>query len=73
MLSDEVVEVVRGKYERLSGYLNEQTRRVWAAVEAQALGRGGVSAVARATGLSRTTVHAGIECVGRGQGRETQP
>lgn len=33
---------------------------MWAANEALALGHGGVSAVARATGLSRTTIHAGM-------------
>jgi GGDEF domain-containing protein len=30
---------------------------VWAAVEAEALGYGGQSIVAKATGLSRTTLH----------------
>ena len=34
--------------------------RLWAANEALALGYGGVSAVARATELSRTTIHAGM-------------
>jgi len=33
---------------------------VWAAAEASSLPRGGVSLVAQATGLSRTTIHAGI-------------
>jgi len=50
---------VREKYQQLSVYLNERTRRIWAAVEAKQLGYGGVSAVAEATGLSRTTVLAG--------------
>ncbi len=34
--------------------------RLWAANEALSLGYGGVSAVSRATELSRTTIHAGI-------------
>ena len=34
-------------------------RRQWAACEAESLGRGGVSLVAEATGLSRTTIWAG--------------
>ena len=34
--------------------------RVWAAVEARSLGRGGVSLVAKAAGISRTTIHAGL-------------
>lgn len=40
--------------------LGEAALRLWAAVEAEALGRGGVSAVARVTGLSRTTIYAGL-------------
>jgi transposase len=40
--------------------MNEKLRRRWAACEAMALGRGGVTAVAQATGLSRTTIHHGI-------------
>jgi Rhodopirellula transposase DDE domain len=39
--------------------MDERVRRQWAAAEADALGRGGVSAVASATGLSRTTITAG--------------
>ena len=53
------VDGVREKYQQLSVYLNERTRRLWAAVEATQLGYGGVAAVAEATGLSRTTVLAG--------------
>ena len=40
--------------------LDERQRRLLVAVEAQVLGRGGVSAVAVATGVSRTTIMAGI-------------
>jgi hypothetical protein len=48
------------KFQQLREHLNEATLRRWAAVEAQALGHGGVAAVARATGLSRTTIYAGL-------------
>jgi hypothetical protein len=51
---------LRAKYEPLRPLLNERQRRVWAATEALALGRGGISRVAEATGLSRMTVRAGI-------------
>ena len=34
--------------------------RLWAAAEARSLGHGGVSAVADVSGLSRTTIHAGL-------------
>ena len=53
-------EAIRKKYEWLSGAMNERMRRLWAAAEAKALGRGGVTLVAQATGLSRTTISAGI-------------
>ena len=59
MIGTEVVEQIRLKYEALTPYLNEQTRRVWAAIEAQSLGHGGISAVSEATGLSRNTIAAG--------------
>lgn len=48
------------KYGLIKPYLNEKARRIWAATEAQAIGRGGVSEVARATGLSRTTIYQAI-------------
>jgi hypothetical protein len=50
---------IRRKYRALRVELDERRRRQWAAAEASELGRGGVSAVARATGLSRTTISAG--------------
>lgn len=59
MLHEDIVEKVRRKFERLSPVLDERGRRVWAAVEAEALGYGGQSIVAKATGLSRTTLHRG--------------
>ena len=51
---------LRAKYQCLEAVLNERQRRLWAATEALALGRGGISRVAEATGLSRPTVRAGI-------------
>jgi hypothetical protein len=40
--------------------LNERQRRLWAAGEARACGRGGIAAVARATGISEDTIGRGI-------------
>ena len=48
------------KFDVLAGVLDERTRRLVAAAEAEALGFGGVSAVARASGLSRGTVIRGM-------------
>ena len=53
------VEIGR-KYKLMNISLNAAGRRRWAAIEARSLGHGGVSMVARATGLSRGTIHAGI-------------
>lgn len=52
--------VLREKYIALRNYLDERTRRLWAAAEARSLPYGGISAVASVTGLSRTTILAGI-------------
>ena len=40
--------------------LNEQSRRRFAALEAQALGRGGISLMARISGLARSTIYHGL-------------
>jgi transposase len=61
MFAPEVIETLQSKYESFLPYLNERTRRVWAAIEATALGYGGISAVAQATGLSRNTIASGIQ------------
>src|SRR5437870_13502321 len=53
------LEAVRTKYQLLEPLMTERLRRQWAACEAESLGRGGVNLVARATGLSRTTIWAG--------------
>ena len=55
-----LVEAVRKKYELLRPIMNERMRRQWAASEALSLSRGGVTIVAQATGLSRTTIEAGV-------------
>lgn len=51
---------IRRKYAPLRGVLDERSRRLWAATEARELGWGGITAVAKATGLSQTTIRAGI-------------
>ena len=43
-----------------SGVFDERRRRLWAAAEARSHGRGGVAAVARATGLNEETVRRGV-------------
>jgi Rhodopirellula transposase DDE domain len=60
MNRDTTLEAVRRKFERLRPSMNERMRRHWAACEAMTLPRGGVALVAEATGLSRTTIWAGL-------------
>jgi hypothetical protein len=52
---------IREKLQLLGPLFDERTRRLWAAAEARVLGHSGISLVARATGLSRTTIHQGIK------------
>jgi transposase len=63
-----MVTSVQEKYDTLAPMMNEQLRRRWAGCEAMAIGRGGISAVAVATGLSRNTVARGMQEV-----EETMP
>ena len=58
---DEDESKIAEKYEALRGVMDEQMRRLWAATEARALGYGGVSTVARAIGLTRPTITAGMK------------
>ena len=60
IVDNETLKSIKDKYESLSPYLNEKTRRIWAACEALSLGWGGVTLTAKATGLSRTTINSGI-------------
>lgn len=57
-------EAIATKYEQLNPVMNERVRRLWAAAEAMAYGCGGISVVAAATGLSRTTVYEGVRELG---------
>lgn len=58
-MSDE--EAIRRRFELLSPHLDERSRRLTVAAEAQAIGFGGISLVARATGVSRETIRRGIK------------
>jgi transposase len=60
MADETIVEWIRSKYENLVWDLNERSCRHWAAVEAMSLGRGGIAAVAKATGISDRTIRNGI-------------
>jgi hypothetical protein len=51
----DALQAIEAKYQ-LSGRLDEATLRPWVSTEARSLGRGGVSLVAKAAGVSRTTI-----------------
>ena len=61
-------EAIKQRFERVAGELNERTRRLMAASEAMSLGWGGISAVSRATGLSRQAISQGIKELQEGGG-----
>ena len=48
------------RFTAVQGVLDERFRRLVAAAESKAIGRGGVSAVARATGMSRQVIRQGM-------------
>jgi len=52
---------IRRKFRLVAVELDERRRRQWAAAEAREVGWGGISLVARATGLSRPTIIAGLK------------
>ncbi|EAQ77731.1 hypothetical protein DSM3645_25217 [Blastopirellula marina DSM 3645] len=56
-----VVAWIREKFVHLVSSLDERGRRRWAAIEARSLGRGGVAAVAEATGMSDRTIRTGVK------------
>ena len=51
---------IRARFETLGPFLNERARRLFAASEARAAGRGGVTAVSAATGIARSTIGRGL-------------
>jgi hypothetical protein len=55
-----VVETLRRKWDAMQNHLDERGRRIWAAVETQVLGHGGVTIVYEATGMSRSAITQGI-------------
>jgi hypothetical protein len=62
-------QIVRRKWRLLKATLDERGRRLWAGAEADAIGRGGVAQVARATRLAISTVRKGRDEVRSGAQR----
>jgi len=65
------VKLCRAKYKALAPALTERARRMWAATEARAAGRGGIAGVVRATGIAYSTVVRGLKELQAGAGTES--
>jgi hypothetical protein len=63
-------KLIARKWRLLRATMDERARRLWAGTEAEAMGRGGIAAVARATGLAISTVTLGRNEVRRGPSAE---
>jgi hypothetical protein len=57
---------IRAKFLALKPALDERLTRLWAGAEAEAIGEGGITIVARATGMSRRTIRAGRDELRKG-------
>jgi transposase len=60
MADPSLLETIRNKYRAILADLDERASRRWAAAEAISLGRGGITAVSLATGISDRTIRTGI-------------
>jgi hypothetical protein len=60
MIRSAQARAARRRYREMAPVLNEQSRRRFVAVEAKALGRGGVRLMARISGLARSTIYHGL-------------
>ncbi len=54
------IDAIRKKYELLAAVMDERMTRLWAATEAESLGRGGTAAVTDATGILGKRIRTGI-------------
>jgi len=55
-----VTDRLRTRFQAIWPHLDEKGRRLWAASEAKAIGRGGLKAVHGVTGMSRSVISQGI-------------
>ena len=61
MSRNETITVCRLKYEALKSELDERSKRRWAAIEAKSIGRGGITYVSEAIGMSPITIRRGMK------------
>jgi len=56
MQDRDAIHTIQNKYNALKDELDERTRRLWGAAEANALGFGGIKTVSKATGMAESTL-----------------
>ena len=66
-VAPEIVETLQAKFDALLPHLDERGQRLTLAAEARSLGHGGIAAVARAAGASRSRVQRGVAELERGE------
>lgn len=69
-------EALARRFELLFPHLDERQRRIYAAAEARSIGRGGITQVARVSGMARSTVQKAVAELDRGfevSGRVRKP
>src|SRR3970282_1078358 len=71
MMTASLIESTALKYRTLASEMDERPRRLWAASEARALGYGGISAIAQATGMAISTIRAGLRELAQPASTET--
>jgi len=54
-------KLIRNRFEAMRSRLDERAKRLFCGAEARSAGYGGVSAVARATGIARSTINRGVK------------
>jgi hypothetical protein len=54
------IAAITARFDALKTFLDERSRRLVAAAESRAIGKGGISIVAKATGISRPVIRQGI-------------
>jgi hypothetical protein len=75
-IASETIDTLRAKFDALLPHLDERAQRLTLAAEARSLGHGGIAAVARASGASRSRVQEGVAELERGEkptGRVRRP
>ncbi len=73
MISAAVEKSIQKKYRALNLEMDERSRRLWAATEAESLGHGGVVTVSRATGLAESTIRIGCRELRQSRRKKANP